>query len=352
MDVLLEAQKWACAPFIFKALSTALKTGLLEDIAKNPGRSAVFYARNAGLTKYAADLIVDVLVPAGFLDRTDSGALSSTKLGEIVAFDEMTRTDFLFSDDVNYAALDKTEEALSSGLPAGLAAFDPSWETIYPHLPELPEPARSSWFAYDHYHSDQAYSAALDKLAPFNPTHLVDIGGNTGRFTKVFLERFPESRATFVDLPVECRALFQRRELARLIDRISLGEIDWLTDAPLEGVDQADLYWMSQFLDCFSFEQAQGILRRTRSSMLRKSGRGAVLAVLEPIVDEQRHKAAELSLASASLYFAVVANGNSKFFNGSELRRLFCESGFEIIEEHPNLGISHTLFILKPSDAE
>lgn len=350
MDVLLEAQKWACAPFIFKALSTAIKSGLLENISRNPGMTVDFYAEKAGLTRYAAGLLVDVLSPAGFIEKDGDGALSATKLGEVLAFDEITKTDFFFSDDVNYAALEKTEEALRCGRPAGLSAFDPSWRTIYPHLPELPEPARTSWFAYDHYHSDQAYRAALEKLSSFKCSHLVDIGGNTGRFTKMFLERFPDSKATFVDLPVECRAISGRKELSGLLNRISVKEIDWLTDATLDGVDDADVYWMSQFLDCFSFEEACGILRRTRSSMLDNPAGNAVLAVLEPVVDEQRHKAAELSLAAASLYFAVLANGNSKFFNGAELRAIFRQSGFKVIEEHPNLGISHTLFILKPSN--
>ena len=79
--------------------------------------------------------------------------------------------------------------------------------------------------------------------------------------------------------------------------------------------------------------------------------KGARLAVLEPIVDEQRHRAAELSLAAASLYFTVLANGNSKFFNGAELRRIFARAGFSIEAEFPELGVSHTLFILKPEPA-
>lgn len=74
---------------------------------------------------------------------------------------------------------------------------------------------------------------------------------------------------------------------------------------------------------------------------------GAKLAVLEPLVDEQRHEAAALSLAATSLYFTVMANGNSRFFHGDELRRLFAESGLRIVSETPNLGISHTFFILE-----
>ena len=104
---------------------------------------------------------------------------------------------------------------------------------------------------------------------------------------------------------------------------------------------------MSQFLDCFSEPEAVSILTRTRRAMAGN----ARLAVLEPLVDEQRHRAAELSLAATSLYFTVLANGNSKFFNGAELRRIFDAAGFVIESEHPDLGVSHTLFILRPRDA-
>ena len=173
--------------------------------------------------------------------------------------------------------------------------------------------------------------------------HLVDIGGNTGRFTKLFLETHPNARATFVDLPAQIENLARHAELECVRERIDTVAIDWLTDAPLTGTEEADLYWMSQFLDCFSLDEARSILVRTARAMKP----GAKLAVLEPLVDEQRHEAAALSLAATSLYFTVMANGNSRFFHGGELRRLFMESGLRIVSETPNLGISHTLFILE-----
>ena len=66
----------------------------------------------------------------------------------------MTRANFFFTADTCWPGLDRTEEALKEGKPAGLAAFNPSWKTIYPHLPELPAMAQRSWFRFDHYHSD------------------------------------------------------------------------------------------------------------------------------------------------------------------------------------------------------
>lgn len=351
LSALLTAQSLAFSPFIFKAASAALATGLLARIEAEPGLTCEEHAAALGLTPYAALVMSDILLPAGILQKNEEGGLFATQIGELLLFDDMTRANFFFADRVNYAALDKTLDALLEGRPAGLAHFNPAWRTIYPHLTALPKDARNAWFSFDHFHSDRAYAAAIEVLKTLpesenaaGPRVLVDIGGNTGRFTKAFLTAFSDSKAYFVDLPEQCAGLSGREDMADVMPRIETIAIDWLTDAPLVGTADADLYWMSQFLDCFSLPEARSILERTRAAMKP----GARLCVLEPLVDEQRHQAAALSLAAASLYFTVLANGNSRFFHGAELRKLFADAGYRIASEHPDLGISHTLFVLEP----
>lgn len=364
LENLLEAQKIAFAPFIFEACASALSSGLLAALARSPeGLSEVALQAETKLSPYAVRVLLDLLAPAGVVERVErvekadnaEAALlwRSTPVADLLLFDDMTRANFFFTKDVNYEALAKLDASLTEGRPAGLAAFDSSWKTIYPHLPELPEAARKAWFGFDHFHSDRAYEAALGVLALTRDfKHLVDIGGNTGRFTHRFLFKNPQARATVVDLPVQTEAIPTREELQDVVDRIDTFSIDWLTDAELKVSPQADLFWMSQFLDCFSEDEAVSILVRTKAAMKasKASGKNPVLAVLEPVVDEQRHAAAELSLAATSLYFTAVANGNSAFFRGDMLRTIFMRAGFAIRSEVPNLGISHTLFLLEPAD--
>ena len=361
LTVLEDAQRLAFAPFIFEAAAAALRLGVLDALSQAPGLSARELSVKNKLTRYAVEVMTDILVPAGILRRTARAGesegrltgLALTEMGDLLVYDEMTRANFFFTESVCYDALGRTREALLEGRPAGLEVFNPNWKTIYPHLPELPDEARSAWFRFDHWHSDRAYESALDEITTIwgaaGPKRLADVGGNTGRFSRRFLERFPEARAVLVDLPVEVAALPARPELAGVKDRLEGAAIDWLTDAEpakLPALEGVDLFWMSQFLDCFSHEEAVSILRRTRRAMAP----GAKLAVLEPLVDEQRHRAAELSLAATSLYFTVLANGNSRFFNGAELRGIFREAGFTVEREVPDLGVSHTLFILKPKE--
>ena len=374
LNVLEDAQRLAFAPFIFEAAAAALRLGVLDALSGAPGMSPRELAAKTKLPLYAVEVMTDILVPAGVLRRTaradeadeadeaDGTApaaqkrltgLTLTEVGDLLVYDEMTRANFFFTESVCYDALGRTRASLVEGRPAGLEVFNPAWKTIYPHLPELPDEARSAWFGFDHWHSDRAYESALDEITTIwgaaGPKKLADVGGNTGRFSKRFLERFPESRAVVVDLLVEVDALPSHPELADVKERLEGAAIDWLTDAEpakLPALAGVELFWMSQFLDCFSHEEAVSILTRTRRAMAP----GAKLAVLEPLVDEQRHRAAELSLAATSLYFTVIANGNSRFFNGAELRGIFREAGFTIEREVPDLGVSHTLFLLKPEE--
>ncbi|WP_443980824.1 methyltransferase [Sutterella wadsworthensis] len=344
------AQFIAFSPFIFQAAAAALRTGLLETLSRSPGQNVAGAAAASGLTPYAAGVLIDILATAGILEPAPNEGLrgwKTTPVGDLLIYDEMTRANFFFTADTCWPGLDRTEEALKEGKPAGLAAFNPSWKTIYPHLPELPAMAQRSWFRFDHYHSDRAYAAAIEAIrefwAPQAPARIADIGGNTGRFTKMFLEAFPDSTAVLVDLPVEVNAIPERSELSSVQHRLSAHATDWLTSEELTGMEDVDLFWMSQFLDCFSLDEAASILERTRRAMKP----GAKLCVLEPLTDEQRHQAAALSLAASSLYFTVLANGVSRFFHGAELRELFKKTGFRIIQEKPNMGVSHTLFLLE-----
>lgn len=340
------AHQIAFAPFIFQAVVASLQLGLLPGIVYEK-RTRAQWAEKLHLTPYAVGVLVDILLARHIITEDDDGVLQSTQLADLFVLDEMTRANFEFTEKVNYEALSHTTEALRDGKPAGLQVFNPNWKTIYPHLTSLPAEARDAWYRFDHFHSDHAYEAALAILSGYQPRHLVDIGANTGRFTRAFLAKDKRRQATFVDLPEQIAAAKVNPELSDVCDRIHWQAINWLDDVPLRAIEGADWFWMSQFLDCFSRDEVVSILRRVRKVMPS----GARLAVLEPIVDRQRHEAAQLSLAVTNLYFTVLANGNSRFFSGATLRALFAKAGFTITQEIPHLGISHTLFLLEPKRA-
>lgn len=344
LQSLHRAHEIAFAPFIFQAVATSIRVGLLPGIVKETYTRRQ-WAQKCNMTPYAIGVLVDILLARKIITENPDGTLSSTQLGDLLVLDEMTCANFTFTEKVNYDALRYTRASLREGKPVGLQVFHPQWKTIYPHLTELPPEAQKAWFHFDHYHSDQAYETALGILAGFSPKHLVDIGANTGRLTRRFLRKDPNRTATFVDLPEQIAAAKVNPELQEMQSRIDYLAIDWLRDRKLARIENADWFWMSQFLDCFSRDEVISILQRVRQAMPE----GARLAILEPLIDRQRHEAAQLSLAVTNLYFTVLANGNSRFFLGKTLRRLLKEAGFRILQEIPHLGVSHTLFITQPT---
>lgn len=91
-------------------------------------------------------------------------------------------------------------DSLNEGKPSGLKVFG-DWSTIYPALSQLPDAARESWFAFDHYYSDGAFNAALPYVFANNPTTLYDVGGNTGKWALRCCKYNENIAVTLLDLP-------------------------------------------------------------------------------------------------------------------------------------------------------
>jgi hypothetical protein len=101
----------------------------------------------------------------------------------------------------------------------------------------------------------------------------------------------------------------------------------------------ADVYWMSQFLDCFSEDEIRSILGRVRAAM-RPDSR---VFILETFWNRQRHEAARLCVIATSLYFACIANGTSRMYHSGVLTRLAREAGLELTCDREHVGLAHSL---------
>lgn len=296
IEALNKAQHIAFGPVLFQAVRSALATGLLSHISEAEDTEAEA-ARACSLTPYAVGVLVDVLTAGDVVTKSEDGTLALTKTGQCLLFDEMTRVNFNFTADVCYRGMDHLTEALTEGKPAGLKELG-DWDTIYPAISQLPHPARESWFAFDHYYSDRYFAMLAEELR----------------------------------------------------DRLSPQTlVDWLKPDCVPVVEhKADVIWMSQFLDCFSPEEAVSILQRCKP-LLSERGR---FAVLECLVDGQKFPAAGFSLAAVSLYFTTMANGNSRFYRRNDLLSVFKNAGLDVEYCRDNVGVSHTLYILKPTAAK
>ena len=333
------AHAQAMAPFLFQAARAARDLGVLRAVRARPV-SADEVARTAALPMTSVEALLDACLAGNLVTEITPESWHLTTIGEVWLLDSQLAADTEFTHDVCWGGLADLSQALRTAQPAGLARLGP-WPTIYAGLAHLPPAIRASWFTYDHFHSDSAFPAALSAVHASNPQTLLDVGGNTGRFSRLALTRLPMVHVTLLDLPSQVREA--ETNLADFTGRITCTGLDLLDHQhPFPG--SMDAVWMSQFLDCFSPADVVALLRRARAALAP----GGSVWVLEVCPDRQSEPAAATSLRLASLYFTALANGVSRFYRATTYRHLAAQAGLEIVSEIDGLGTAHTLFRLQP----
>lgn len=338
LEAKFDAQKIAFGPIVFQATMTMRRLGILELVYKQRDEGALVedIADTLKLAPYGVRVLLEVGLSAGIV-RLVGERFTLTKTGWFLLKDDLTTVNLDFVADVCYEGMRHLSESIVEQKPAGLRVFG-AWETIYEALSQLPEPAQSSWFRFDHFYSDVAFPEVLPFVFERPLQRLVDVGGNTGKWTLACLRYDANVNVTILDLPGQLEKARCNIEAAGMIERVQLTPINLLCDhSPWPG--GADAIWMSQFLDCFSPPQIVSLLRRAKQAMDDNTS----LYILETLWDRQRFEAAAFSLHNTSLYFTCFANGNSKMYHSAELTRCIDEAGLRIVREIDNIGIGHTL---------
>ncbi len=333
-----DAQKIAWAPFVFQTAKALKDLGILRivDEAGKEGITPDDIAQELGLAKYSVRVLLEAGLGAHLLYLTSDDKFALTKTGFFVLSDEMTNITMNFVHDVCYQGLFYLKDAIEKNQPEGLKIFG-NWSTIYEGLNELPSDAQESWYAFDHYFSDIAFSEVIPRILKHKPRLIYDLGGNTGEFTTQITRADPHVKVTLIDLPGQVETA--KESLSDKLDgRVSFYPID-MKDEHATFPGGADTIWMSQFLDCFSEDEIVSILKRARDAMVDDG----TLHVLETFWDRQRFEAAAFSLQQLSLYFTVIANGNSQMYHSKVMINCLHQAGLYVVEDIDELGISHTL---------
>lgn len=338
LDAITAAQRLAFAPLAFHATAALRDRGVLAALSKSTphGLGIDDVAKQTGLSTYATRVLLEAGLGLHIVWRRE-GRFHLGKLGHVLLHDEMTRINFDFSRDVCYQAAAHLDQSLAEGKPSGLRELGP-WATLYEGLSVLSEPARRSWFAFDHFYSDQAFPAVCERLAAEPPATLLDVGCNTGKWARMCLERLPQIEIGLADLPIQLDTARQHLQQPGLIERCHWHPLD-LLDAAAPLPSGYAMIWMSQLLDCFSEAQIVAVLRKVRAA-LPPGGR---LWILELFWDRQRFEAAAFSLQQTSLYFSCVANGNSQMYDSKVFLALLPEADLEVTRLSDGVGRFHTL---------
>jgi hypothetical protein len=333
-----EAQKIAFGPVVFQCVRYAWKRGMLQAIADAGDRGLALdaLAADGRWSAYVLKVVLETCLSAGVVYLED-GRYVLDKTGFCLLTDTLTQVNFDFNHDVCYSALFALEQSLDAEQPLGLRNFG-DWPTLYEGLSALPEPARSSWLAFDHYYSDTSFPAILPDVFATAPRRVMDIGANTGKFSLAALAHHPTVQLHLVDLPGQLAVAETRLEEAGLRQRAVLHPTD-LLDAQAQLPGDMDLVWMSQFLSCFSEQAIASILARAAQAL---APRGQLL-VMDTFWDRQRYDIASYCLINTSPYFTALASGNSKVYQSEDYIRLAQQAGLSLVTARDGIGYCHSL---------
>lgn len=336
-----EAQKLAFAPITFHTARTLRDLGILQALsdAKQTGLNAQQISANTGVSEYGVKVLLDMALSAYIVTWQQPNYILAN-LGHSLLNDSMTRANLDFTADVCYAAMMHLTEAIQEGSPAGLKELG-DWPTIYEGLSQLPQKAKDSWFEFDHFYSDRSFPILLKKVFKDKPKRIFDIGGNTGKWSLQCVNYDKNVEMTIIDLPQQIEMALQNAKQQGFAERIK-GHPTNMLDKTAKLPNGADVWWMSQFLDCFSPMEILSILQRVRKAMHES----AKVYILELFWDAQKYEAATLSLNATSLYFTCLANGNSRFYKSEDFLEIVEAAGFKVDKRTDDIGLGHTLLEL------
>lgn len=333
----------AFGPIVFEVSRLMIKWGILEML-RTEELTAAEVAERAGVSVYAAKCLLEASLGIGtVLVNKDTDRFSISKTGWFLLNDPATRVNVDFNHDVTYQGMFRLEEALKEGRPVGLKHLG-DWSTIYKGLSRLPDDARKSWFAFDHFYSDSSFEEALAIVFAKKPRELMDVGGNTGRWAMQCVAHDEAVRVTIVDLPQQLelmRRYTAGKHGADRIDGYAMNLLDCESRFPTD--KHFDAIWMSQFLDCFGEDEIESILARAARVM----DENTTLYIMETLWDRQKYETAAFCLTQTSLYFTDIANGNSKMYHSDDLIRLIGKAGLRVDKIHDNLGQGHSIIEVK-----
>ena len=335
----------AWGPAVFQVSRIMLKLGIFDMIRESSnGLTRQDICEKTTMSDYAVKCLLEASLCIGtLLIDTETNRYTISKTGWFLINDPATRVNIDFNHHVNYEGWFKLEESLLNGKPEGLKHFG-DWPTVYEALSALPQEVQNSWFGFDHFYSDSSFPEALKIIFDmYQVKSLYDVGGNTGKWALQCVSYNKNVNITVLDLPQQIEMMLTNingKEGTERIEGYSINLLDNSAKFPVRK-DGLDAIWMSQFLDCFSMDEIISILERAQEAMTDKTR----IFIMETLWDRQRFEPAAFCLTMTSLYFAAIANGNSKMYNTEDLEYCINKAGLKIETIHDHLGQGHSIIV-------
>lgn len=342
LEAVDRAQLIAFAPYIWEASKILRDKGILKlvEASRKEGITIEAIATQINMSHYGVRVLLEAGLGIRLVYRKEDKYFLA-KTGYFLLNHDMTKVNFDFMRDICAEGAASMADSIETGKPTGLKTFG-NWNTLYEGLSSFPSPAKESWLAFDHFYSDKAFPEALEIVFTNPPKKMLDIGGNTGRWTIECLQHNPEVEMGIVDLGGQLKMAAKNMEALGFTNRVSYHEQNML-DAAVPLPQGYDTIWMSQFLDCFADAEIISILKKCYDV----SDENTRVFINETFWDRQKFATSAFSLQMTSLYFTNIANGNSQMYDSKVFLHLIEQAGFKVVKEHDRVGLSHTILELQ-----
>lgn len=328
------------APYAFQASILLRDYDILLFLNENQaGLSFQQIVKNVSISEYGVRILVEAGIGIGLLYEEDEKYFI-TKTGMMFITDKMVVVNSTFMRDICYEGAGKLKESIEAGKPMGLKYLG-DWNTLYEGLSKLSPLHTKSWFDFDHYYSDVVFPIVMDDVFASNPKTILDIGANTGKFSKQCMLHNPDVEMYLLDLPGQLALADTNLKESGFENRYHLVAHN-LLDNSISIPGKYDIIWMSQCLDCFADNEIINILKKCKTAL----NEGGKVIINETFWDQQPFHASMFSLQMTSLYFTTIANGNSQMYDSRVFMKLVFDAGFKVENMKHGVATTHSLITL------
>lgn len=263
----------------FKTLATAYELGLFARLSGTDGGTIEDLAEALDVGRRPAELLVTACASIGLLERRDGRYVNSTPADEFLVPGKAYHFGgwVQMLDRRLYPAWGRLTEAVRTNRPT---SWNPDEQA---HLFDSEDPQLLALF-WEAMHSLSTLTARelgahVDLSAA---TALLDVGGGSGAYDIELSRRYPNLRATVLDLAPVCQIASKKIEAAGYEDSIAVTPGDFLADPALPAGH--DVVLLSMIMHDWTPEQDLAILRKCHAA-LPPGGRIVISELL--VNDEQ-----------------------------------------------------------------
>jgi ubiquinone/menaquinone biosynthesis C-methylase UbiE len=276
------------AVIVARAIMVATKLDIFDALDTRP-LSATTLAAQLGLDAVALEKLLNVLAASGYVQNGRVG-YAPTRLARkwLMRDSPQSIRDNMLLRFLEWQAIETTEEFVRTGNSLDVHDFirDEQWDIYQRGMRSL---ARLS---------APEVAARISGLG--NPLTMLDVGGGHGAYSAAFCRRYPQLKATILDLPqaVEVAAPLVAEE--GLEERI----VHKSGNAKTEDLGRGgwDIILVSHLMHHFSDAQNRSLLKRAADA-LRSNG---IIVILDVLRDSSRVIGSQ-TVALLDFYFAITS---------------------------------------------